>query len=151
MTQGEPSSNYYVQWLHKYIYLIAMICLAVYATCDYFFIGFTKDLMVAFLKWVEENPWPGVFAFAAVYTIATVLWVPGSILTLGAGFVFGRAFGVGVGVALGTFSVFFGASSGATLAFLLGRYIFHDIAQQWLNNYNILRAIDDVSAVRIYF
>ena len=60
--------------------------------------------------------------------ISTVLFIPGSLLTLGAGFVFSNAFGLGVGVLLGVTAVFFGASAGALISFLLGRYLFRDWA-----------------------
>jgi uncharacterized membrane protein YdjX (TVP38/TMEM64 family) len=122
-----------------------MILFAILITLDFFFIGYTKYVLIAFLKWVEAHPWPGVFTFSAVYCIATILWIPGSLLTLGAGYIFGRAFGIGVGIALGTLSVFIGASSGAIIAFLFGRYIFQDIAQDWCKKYPILLAIDKVS------
>jgi uncharacterized membrane protein YdjX (TVP38/TMEM64 family) len=129
----------------KYWSLIALILFAIFITLDFFFIGFTKSVLIAFLKWVEANPWPGVFTFSAVYCLATVLWIPGSFLTLGAGYIFGRAFGIGLGIALGTLSVFIGASSGAIFAFLLGRYIFHEIAQEWCKKYPILLAVDKVT------
>ena len=51
-----------------------------------------------FLTWIESNLVAGVFAFMGVYFIATVCFVPGSLLTLGSGFVFGSAVGVGFGV-----------------------------------------------------
>lgn len=52
--------------------------------------------------------------FAAAYAMATVAFVPGAILTLAAG----ALFGVGMGVAV----VFVGATVGASLAFLIARY-----------------------------
>ena len=62
---------------------------------------------------------------AGVYVIATVLFLPGLILTLGAGFAFNQAYNsVGLAMLVGTLSVWVGASIGATIAFLLGRYVF---------------------------
>lgn len=57
----------------------------------------------------------GVLAFIAIYAVAVVGFVPGSALTLAAGF----AYGVGWG------SVYVSAAStlGATLAFLVGRHL----------------------------
>nr|WP_238718488.1 TVP38/TMEM64 family protein [Petrachloros mirabilis] len=52
--------------------------------------------------------------FIGLYVAATVAFFPGSILTLGAGVVFG--------VVLGSLYVFLGATLGATAAFLVGRY-----------------------------
>jgi uncharacterized membrane protein YdjX (TVP38/TMEM64 family) len=131
--------------LSRYWSLLAMVLFAILITLDFFFIGYSKYVLVAFLKWVEAHPWPGVFTFSAVYCLATILWIPGSLLTLGAGYIFGRAFGIGLGIALGTLSVFIGASSGAVIAFILGRYIFQEIAQEWCKKYPILLAIDRVS------
>ena len=71
-----------------------------------------------FLEWIEENVLAGVFSFMGVYFVATVCFVPGSILTLGSGFVFGKAVGLGPGVALATAAVFVGASLGA-----IARYV----------------------------
>jgi uncharacterized membrane protein YdjX (TVP38/TMEM64 family) len=66
-----------------------------------------------FLAWVQTvGPWGAVILVAA-YIPAALLFVPGSLLTLGAGFVFG--------VGLGTVAVSLGSTLGAAAAFLLGR------------------------------
>jgi uncharacterized membrane protein YdjX (TVP38/TMEM64 family) len=62
----------------------------------------------------------GAIAFILLYIVATVALLPGSILTLGSGVVFG--------VVLGSIYVFIGATLGATLAFLVGRYL----ARGWI-------------------
>ena len=74
--------------------------------------------------------------------LATVLFIPGSILTLGAGFVFSMAFGLGGGVVLGTVSVFIGASLGAIIAFLLGRYLLQGQVKKLSNKYAIFEALN---------
>lgn len=96
----------------------------------------------AFLSWVEENPVAGVFSFTAVYFLATVLFIPGSILTLGSGYIFANIFGLGIGVLLATIAVFLGAASGAIAAFFLGRYLLRDQTEKLSNKYTIFRAID---------
>lgn len=67
------------------------------------------------LQWINSIGAVGALAFIALYIIATVAFLPGSILTLGAGVVFG--------VVLGSLYVFVGATLGATAAFLVGRYL----------------------------
>jgi uncharacterized membrane protein YdjX (TVP38/TMEM64 family) len=72
---------------------------------------------------IQVNTW-GVWApigFIAIYNIATILLIPGSILTLGSGVLFG--------VGWGSFYVFIAATLGATFAFLIGRYF----ARDWVN------------------
>jgi uncharacterized membrane protein YdjX (TVP38/TMEM64 family) len=72
------------------------------------------------LKWVEDIGYIGVAVVVAIYIIATPLFFPGSVLTLGAGFLFG--------VILGTITVSIGSTLGACAAFLLGR----TIARDWI-------------------
>ena len=74
--------------------------------------------------------------------VATVIFIPGSLLTLGAGFVFASAFGLGAGVVLGTLVVFVGASLGALLAFCLGRYLLRDQALKLTRKYAFFEALD---------
>lgn len=57
----------------------------------------------------------GIFVFIGVYAIATVLLAPGAILTIGAGFAFG--------LWKGFLAVSAGATLGASLAFLVARFI----------------------------
>lgn len=63
------------------------------------------------------GPW-GPMLFIGVYVVATVLFLPGSVLTLGAGAVFG--------VVWGSVYVSIGSTLGATCAFLVGRYLARD-------------------------
>ena len=60
------------------------------------------------------------------YIVATVLMVPGLILTLGAGYVFSNSYGAVWGTVVASVSVFIGATIGSILAFLLGRYCFRE-------------------------
>lgn len=79
-----------------------------------------RGTLASFLEWVQGiGPW-GAVLFAAAYVPAAVLLVPGSLLTLGAGFVFG--------VAKGTVIVSLGSTAGAATAFLVGR----SIAREWV-------------------
>jgi uncharacterized membrane protein YdjX (TVP38/TMEM64 family) len=70
------------------------------------------------------------------------LFIPGSILTLGAGFVFANAFGLGPGVLLGTISVFVGASAGAICSFLIGRFLLREWVTGLTRKYAIFEALD---------
>jgi uncharacterized membrane protein YdjX (TVP38/TMEM64 family) len=70
------------------------------------------------LRWVSSLGTAAPLAFIAIYVLACVLFVPGSILTLGGGFLFG--------VVWGSVYVSIGATAGAICAFLIGRYIARD-------------------------
>lgn len=71
-----------------------------------------------FISWVENLGAWGPIAFILGYALLVVLAVPGSILTIAAGTVFG--------VAEGTAYVFVAATIGANLCFLIGRYLARD-------------------------
>lgn len=73
-------------------------------------------------------------AFIGIYVVATIAFLPGSILTLGAGVVFG--------VVWGSLYVFIGATIGAVLAFLVGRYLARDWVSQRLKNLVKFQQID---------
>jgi len=106
--------------------------------------NYVKNGIVAFLEWIENNIVAGVFCFIGVYFLATILWVPGSILTLGAGFVFSSALdSLGWGLLLATGAVWVGASLGAIASFLIGRYLFRDVVSEYLTqNYKVFEALD---------
>ena len=76
----------------------------------------------------------GVALFFAVYVASTVLLLPGSILTLAAGFVYGPVWGL---VVASPASV-----TGATCAFLLGRTTLRDWAAKKVRRSRWARSID---------
>ncbi len=79
-----------------------------------------QELLRASLDWIQGLGALGPVVFIVLYIVATVFFLPGSILTLGAGFVFGLVKGfVIVSVA---------STMGAVAAFLVGRYL----AREWV-------------------
>jgi len=69
-------------------------------------------------QWVESAGMAGPLLFILIYALATVLFLPGSLLTLAGGAMFGPLWGTLYNIT--------GATIGATLAFLLARYIAAD-------------------------
>jgi pyruvate/2-oxoglutarate dehydrogenase complex dihydrolipoamide dehydrogenase (E3) component/uncharacterized membrane protein YdjX (TVP38/TMEM64 family) len=103
-----PSSKW--KWVLYAIAAVAIVLVLKYLHA--------QDLLKATLDWIGKlGPW-GPVIFVGVYVVATVLFIPGSVLTLGAGAVFG--------VALGSVCVSISATLGATAAFLVGRYLARD-------------------------
>jgi len=90
------------------------------------------------LGWVDTLGTTGAIAFIALYTLATVLFIPGSLLTLGGGALFGVIFG--------SLYVFTGAVLGATLAFLIGRYLARGWVAHRIEANPKFKAIDDAIA-----
>ena len=63
----------------------------------------------------------GSVVFALIFCAATLMFIPGLILTIGAGVAFGRAFGFVHGLVCGTLSVLVGAFAACVIAFYMGR------------------------------
>jgi uncharacterized membrane protein YdjX (TVP38/TMEM64 family) len=92
-----------------------------------------RDTIAAFLEWVRgAGPW-GALLFGLAYIPAAVLFVPASVLTLGAGFVFG--------VVKGTVIVSLGSTAGAAAAFMVARTVGHDWVAGRVAGYPALDAI----------
>jgi len=105
---------------------------------------FTISLSQQFIAWMNAHPILGSFAFVGLYTVCSVLLIPGSILTLGAGFVYCAMFGQVMGVLLSTIVVWCGASAGATLAFLNGRYLLRGVVTHYTAQSAKFAMIDQV-------
>jgi uncharacterized membrane protein YdjX (TVP38/TMEM64 family) len=98
-----------------------------------------KAGLEAGLAWVRLlGPW-GPIGFMGLYALATVLLVPGSLLTLGAGLLFGPVWGA--------LYVWLGATLGSTIAFLLGRYALRDWVAGLVEGNARLQAIDRAIAI----
>ena len=97
-----------------------------------------QDRLKQALDWVGQlGPW-GAVIFIAIYVVATVFFIPGSVLTLGAGAVFG--------VAWGSIYVSIGSTLGATCAFLVGRYLARDAIARKIEGNARFAAIDKAVA-----
>lgn len=84
-----------------------------------------KELLSSALAWTAAaGPW-GQAAFVGLYILACVAFLPGSVLTLGAG----AAFGLWKGFLL----VSLGSTLGACASFLAGRYLLRDWVSRKLN------------------
>jgi len=142
MMTEEAKKNDRKNRIQKIIIGLLLVAFVIYVIIDSATTKYIQSGVLSFLEWIENNPIPGFFVFMVVYFFATVLFIPGSILTLGAGFVFANAFGLGLGVLLGALSVFFGASAGGIMAFILGRYLFRDWVKGLTLKYAIFEALD---------
>jgi uncharacterized membrane protein YdjX (TVP38/TMEM64 family) len=94
---------------------------------------FGRDTIGAFLEWVQGAGLWGALLFGLAYVPAAVLFVPASVLTLGAGFVFG--------VANGMVIVSLGSTAGASAAFMVARTVGRDWVAGRLARHPALDAI----------
>ncbi|MBW3627957.1 MAG: TVP38/TMEM64 family protein [Gemmatimonadetes bacterium] len=91
-------------------------------------------LLPRFVEWVHGLGSWGAVAFVVGYAIAAVAFIPGSLLTLVGGAIFGLLWGVVL--------VFLGATAGSTLAFLIARYAARPAVERRLGQDPRLKQID---------
>ena len=98
-----------------------------------------QELLRSSLDWIQQLGPLGPLVFVVIYILATVFFLPGSILTLGAGFVYG--------VLKGFVIVSVASTLGATAAFLVGRYLARDWVARKVAGNSRFEAIDEAVGV----
>jgi uncharacterized membrane protein YdjX (TVP38/TMEM64 family) len=88
----------------------------------------------SFLEWVRALGFIGALLYFFVYVLGTVLFVPGTALTLGSGLLFG--------VLWGTLLVSLASVLGATLAFLIARSFGREWTRKRIERYPRFNIID---------
>ena len=79
-----------------------------------------REMAESIFGWIQENPNVSWLVFLGVYILATVLLLPGSLLTIGGGWLFGFVEGLVV--------VSLSSTLAASCSFLIGRYL----ARAWV-------------------
>jgi uncharacterized membrane protein YdjX (TVP38/TMEM64 family) len=97
-----------------------------------------QTLLQSALLWVKNLGSVGIVAFVVIYNLATILFIPGSLLTLGGGALYG--------VFWGSVYVVIAATLGATIAFLIGRYYVRSWVAKQLQGHPKFQAIDQAVA-----
>jgi len=119
-------------WLSPKTVVVAIAIVAIIVAGRVFHLA---DIFARSLDQIRAMGPLGPIVFIALYIVGCVAFVPGSVLTISAGVLFG--------VVAGTFYVWVGATIGATAAFLIGRYL----ARGWIAEKTAgdkrFRAIDD--------
>lgn len=105
------------------VVVAAIVSFFVFDLGRFFTLEFVKSQQDAITAFYQENQVLTIGAFFAVYVAVTGLSLPGAaIMTLVAGAIFG--------VVVGTIIVSFASTLGATLAFLVSRFLFRDSVQE---------------------
>lgn len=97
-----------------------------------------RELTADLLAWVSRRGALSGVILCLAWIPAAVLLVPGSILTLGTGFLFGGVWGLVV--------VSIGSTLGATAAFLVGRRLGRDWVRERIGGHERMRGVDGAIA-----
>ena len=93
-----------------------------------------KDYILSVLKWTENLGFWAPLTVIVIYIAACILFLPGSVITLGAGLIFG--------VVKGTIVVSIGSTLGAVAAFLVGRTLLRNWVEAKVSGNARFTAID---------
>lgn len=110
--------------------LSALVAILILAIRSFYVQDFLRNVLMQ----IEHLGAWGPVAFIVTYNLATVLFIPGSVLTLGGGVIFGLWWG--------SVYVFVAASLGATFAFLIGRYLSRDRVVKYMEAHPKFQALD---------
>lgn len=98
--------------------------------------GELSQILVPTLQWIDGLGNLGAIAFVGIYIVANIFCIPGSILALAGGVLFGKV----VGACL----VFTGGFIGAYNAFILGRYFLQTWVEKRAAQNSYLKIIDRI-------
>jgi len=105
------------------IIALLIILVFVFDLSQYLTLAYFQAQREVIVNYYQNQPWQTLLIFFAIYIITTGLSLPGAtLLTLIAGAIFG--------LLAGTLIVSFASTIGATLAFIIARYLFKDYIQQ---------------------
>ena len=90
------------------------------------------------LQWIHDLGPAAPVAYILFYAVSCIFAIPGSVLTLAGGFLFG--------IGAGAIYVSIGATLGATLAFLVGRYLLRGWIVEKIGGNLKFRALDEAVA-----
>ncbi len=130
MNHEPPSQVTPMHYKLKLVLLSCLVAILIIATKQLNFQGLLQTSII----WVQNLGVFGPLAFIIIYNFATLLFIPGSLLTIKGGCLFGLFWG--------SVYVLIAAIFGATFAFLIGRYLSRDWVCQQLEKHPKFKAID---------
>ena len=90
---------------------------------NFFTLGYVKENLINFRLYYEENIFLFILVFSLIYIISSALSFPfATLLSLLSGYIFG--------LSLGTLIVSLCSTVGASIAFLISKFLFYDFIQK---------------------
>jgi uncharacterized membrane protein YdjX (TVP38/TMEM64 family) len=120
------------QWRRPVVLLTLVIAILVLARV----LGLA-DKLGDLRDWIKSLGAPGALVFILIYVVAVVAAIPAAPISVAAAALFGSVWGVIV--------INIGATLGAGLAFLVGRYFAREAVVNWLGNNEKFRRLDQLT------
>ncbi|CAB9499900.1 Snare associated golgi protein [Seminavis robusta] len=106
--------------------------------------SFIEQWIDEFLLWMTQYPTAAEFAYVGIYIVATLCFIPPTLLLLGAGWAFTMAWQgrMGYGVVAAVIACFVGSVLGALASFVRARYMMRELIDLFAQRYPIVKAAD---------
>ena len=117
------------------VLVLGAVCLAVVAAAAWWLRDDAQILLLGLLAWIEGLGLMGPIILILLETVTVVLVLPGIVLTLGSGYLFGFV--------AGTAYMMTGTTLGATLAFLIARWFFGEQMRRYVLEHPKLGLLSD--------
>ncbi len=115
---------------------VALITIVIAVTAIAYFTGLGKKI-AGFRGWIESSGVFAPFIFTGIYILTIVIAIPGSMMTVTAGALFGSIIGV--------ILVSIASTTGAGLCFLISRYFARDTVRKWLAGKEKFQRLDKLT------
>jgi uncharacterized membrane protein YdjX (TVP38/TMEM64 family) len=104
--------------------------------------GCSYNQIDALTNFMKNHPVEGSITCIYVYVIATLAFVPGIIVPVGAGLAYGSIYGLVEAVAIGASVIMIGVLQAGSITFLASRYFFRDFMSKKVEGFKVLKAVD---------
>jgi uncharacterized membrane protein YdjX (TVP38/TMEM64 family) len=128
-----------MKWLQKYWKLAAIALIVILLSAGSSLLPL-KQAVKAVSDWVVHLGPLGFLAYIGIYALGTVLFVPGSLLTIASGLVFG--------LGLGMLAAWLGAVLGSIFAFLIARHLARGKIEEKISGNQKFKAIDEAIGIQ---
>mmetsp|Transcript_16187 Transcript_16187/g.38805 ORF Transcript_16187/g.38805 Transcript_16187/m.38805 type:complete len:503 (-) Transcript_16187:123-1631(-) len=134
----------------KKLFTVLAVCTIVPVLYDLIVLGSSgnshvREWLDSFLGWMSQNPILGVWAYVLMIALASLIFVPPSILVFAAGFTFRSIWDDSSGLAgilIALVSSFLGSMIGGLAGYWRARYMTRDLIEVLMRRYPIIRALD---------
>ncbi|KAL7525810.1 hypothetical protein ACHAXR_001172, partial [Thalassiosira sp. AJA248-18] len=129
----------------KKLFTILVILTIIPVFLDLFLLqtGYVSSFIDTFLEWMAYNPLLGVWAYVAMLMLASLIFIPPSILIFAAGFTFQSLWGDNfAGIFIALVASFLGSMMGGLIGFIRAKYMTRDLIEVLMRRYPIIKAVD---------
>ena len=140
LTQIPPRKR---QIICRSVIITFMIITITFTLLDLIFLHrYLNSWLLSLLGFLENHPFGGGILFVGIFLIASLCFFPVPLISLGAGFVYIKLYGLSIGLCVAFVVCYVGYLFGAAVCFARSRYLMRRLIVRFSNKYPVVRAVD---------